>query len=85
MNTRKAQIQAYETQSTLTHELYQAAENVDEGHPAITRWQEAQHKLNDMVKAGYAPRRWGTGLAAHIETGDETPEQIDEYDNAEYA
>jgi hypothetical protein len=81
---RKQQIQAYETQVAITKSLYTEAENVEDGHPAIARWQEAPRKLMQMALNGYPPRRWGMGLAAHWETGDETPEQIAEYDNADY-
>lgn len=84
MSNRKAKIQAYTAQLALTYELHKQAMKAEEDSPVIAEWQQAQRILNDMLLAGYAPRRWGIGLAAFLETGDETPEQIDEYDNIEY-
>lgn len=84
MSTRKLQIQAYEAQLALTHALHQEVQHVDEDSPMFPVWQEAHRILNEMLHAGYAPRRWGMGLAAFLETGDETPEQLEEYDSIEY-
>ena len=84
MSIRKAQIQAYTAQLELAYALNQVAMKAEEDSPVIAEWQQASRILNEMLVAGYAPRRWGMGLAAFIETGDETPEQLDEYDSIEY-
>lgn len=85
MSIRKAQIQAFKAQAMAVDLLGDAAETAEsELGPELRAWQKAQDILNTMRLAGYAPRRWGAGLAARIETGDETPEQIAEYDNAEW-
>jgi len=83
-NIRKAQIQAYTAQLALAYALNREANKAEEDSPVIAEWQTASGILNDMLLAGYAPRRWGMGIAAEIETGDETPEQIEELDGMEY-
>lgn len=81
---RKLQIQAYTAQLALAYALNQEANKADEDSPVIAEWQEASRIYNEMILAGYAPRRWGVGLAASIETGDETPEQIEELNSRDF-
>ena len=78
INTCKLQLQAYNAQSSLVVALYKVCENVEDGDPSIAKWQEATRILHTMEQAGYMPQRWGVGPASHCETGNETPEQIDE-------
>ena len=86
LNLRKAQIQAWEAQAVVIKVLRDKLRGPDDGNErednrALTN---AQDIIASMEAAGYAPRLWGVGLAARWETGDETPEQIAEYDSAEW-
>lgn len=82
---RKFQIQAWEAQALVIKTLRDKLQGADGDDQEIIRAMDnAENILNAMDTAGYTPRRWGVGLAARWETGDETPEQIDEYDNAEW-
>lgn len=83
---RKAQIEAWEAMAVLVKALSDKLDGPDDGNERndIRALDEAQNILNAMSAAGYAPRRWGVGLAARWETGDETQEQIAVYDNAEW-
>ena len=83
-NIRKAQIQAYTAQLALAYALNQVANKAEEDSPVIAEWQTASQILNDMLLAGYAPRRRRIGTAAETETGDATPDQIEALDGMEY-
>lgn len=81
---RKLQIQAWNAQSELLAALTRLFADAEDDDPVVKQYHEAFRVTRAMSEAGYAPQRWGTGLVARYETGDETPEQLSEYDNAEW-
>lgn len=81
---RKLQIQAWNAQAELLAALTRLFADAEDGNPVIEQYHTAARIMRAMDEAKYTPQRWGTGPAARYETGDETPEQIAEYDNAEW-
>jgi hypothetical protein len=75
MNIRKQQITAYRTQLALAVELKAIFEADMENDEKGAAFEKAAEIWRMMEQAGYKPRSFGADC---IETGDETPEQIEE-------
>lgn len=75
MNIRKLQIQAYRAQLALADVAVSAAKADLENDALAAAAGQACDILQSMRDAGYAPRSFGV---AQLETGDETPEEIEE-------
>ena len=82
MNVRKSQIQLYKQQLALTDALRAEAWADMENDEKIAAFDTAAGILRAMNEAGYAPRSFGV---ADLETGDATPEEIEEWRAARFA
>jgi hypothetical protein len=87
-NIRKAQIQAYNAQAALVYDLSRAWADADGDRAACSKlsaqWAQANEILTGMEDAGYTPQRWGMGLAARWETGDETSAELERLNGADW-